>query len=442
MPMDSEVYADYLSMGGNEIVNAARVAAILRADGCYTGWLSAEPCDTLQLALGEAGANWGDVEAAPWFDRDVEASARFYGVMPVSLVDGLNSMRSAEATDRIADGQILSRIRKRGKTMRLKGVLLGADRAAIEYGQAWLSAAVDPDACGQHGDRCGLTDLTWYAACPPEPGAGEEPEDYARRVRTFERYLHDVAAVSGPTLIGDTYKSREFYAQDVEITFASEQAYVFGAAREIPLPPTVPDVVEDEVRNRVRQPSAELLVTPAQWVSVYYNLVTNARLEVDATGWSAESTGLPGGSVAGERVTGELAAVGTASYRATFTAPGIGAGGALRIEFERLPLGVAGRRLAGTAWAAAVATSGAPVLGELRGFLRWENADGSTVYRTDDLGPIPESGAWATGDYVARPSGATRGVVGVQLDIDSWTSGDVVRLYGDAFGLMAPRVVT
>ncbi|QZD98973.1 minor tail protein [Microbacterium phage Honeyfin] len=166
------IYEGYLSFGGNEIVNNARTYGMSHsARPCPMHWLKGDVCETQNAALFEAAPYTYDaIEIAPWYDPDIPASRDFYGFFAYSITEALNSTRMASRTERVGPGSVIGRTRKSGATMRVKGLLMGRGRLAVEYGQAWLSAAVDPGACGQHGSECGLTDLQWFADCPPERG--------------------------------------------------------------------------------------------------------------------------------------------------------------------------------------------------------------------------------------------------------------------------------
>lgn len=163
-------FEGYLNFGGNELVNNSRVRRIAETAECPMYWLKGPECATMQDALGDSEYSWNNISAAPWYDPTKDdVSRRFFGLYAYSW-EPLDSTRQVQSQEGIADGGVIGRTRKGMKSTRLKGILLGRGRDAIEYGQYWLNAALDPGACGQHNVMCGLTDLQWFADCPPRRG--------------------------------------------------------------------------------------------------------------------------------------------------------------------------------------------------------------------------------------------------------------------------------
>lgn len=444
------VYEGYLSMGGNEIVNNSRTRGIAEsAQPCPMFWLKGPVCETMNAALFEPGAyNYDTIDLAPWFDPDVPASRDFYGFFAYSITEALDSTRIVSRTEGIADGGFLGRTRKSSKTMRVKGLLMGRGRLAIEYGQAWLSAAVDPGTCGQHGSECGMTDLEWFADCPPERGwvtvPATDPEEqdttrpqtdaeYAATVDGYRRYLHDVAAISGP-IITNTLQAGDFYAYEVELVFGAERPWVYGKTREVALPPSVPVVIQDVPYNLIPYPSAELA---AGEVAVAFNRSTNPSVETDATGWALAADGaqITTARLAGAR-SAALAAVGAASYRVLFTANAAGANGWFGAE-QVVPIASADQRHTVNIWSAVVPGVGVPVLGTLEVYAIWRNA-ANAVLRTDNLGAIPTAGGVISARSIKPPAGATNVVVRSRLNVASWANGNTIQLFTDALAVTVP----
>lgn len=444
------IYEGYLSFGGNEIVNNSRTWGISRsAQPCPMFWLKGATCETMNGALFEAAPySYESMPQSPWFDPDVPQSADFYGFFAYSITEALDSTRTVSRTESITDGGVLGRTRKATKTMRVRGLLMGRGRLAIEYGQAWLSSAIDPNACGQHGSECGLTDLQWFADCPPDRGTvvvpPEDPEapttqrpqtdeEYAATVQGYVRYMHDVAALSGP-IITNTLQAGDFMAYEVEIVFGAERAWVYGATRDIDLPPTTPLIIQDIPYNLVPAPSAELASGD---VVTARNLSTNPSVEMNATDWaiSADGTAILGANVAGARSTA-IAAVGSASYRALFTAPSAGTNGWFGAQ-QTVAITDALERHSINLWAALIPLAGTSALGTLGVYAYWQNA-ASTTLRTDNLGSIPVSGGVATVKSILPPVGATKVVVRARGNLTSWANAATVQLFADALAVTVP----
>jgi len=166
------VYEGWLSIGGNEIVNNTRTRGIAEsAQPCPMYWLRGDVCATMQDALGDLdGYDWPSITSAPWYDSAIPQSTDFFGFFAYAITEVMDSTRTVNRVESVGDGGVLGRARKAIKTLRVRGVLMGASRMGVEYGQAWLTSAVDENTCGQHGTECGLTDVAWFADCPPPRG--------------------------------------------------------------------------------------------------------------------------------------------------------------------------------------------------------------------------------------------------------------------------------
>lgn len=448
------IYEGYLSFGGNELVNNTRTRGIAEsAKPCPLFWLKGDVCATMNAALFEEAAySYETIDFAPWYDADIPAARDFYGFFAYSITEALDSTRSVSRTEGVSDGGFLGRTRKATKTMRVRGLLMGRGRQAIEYGQAWLSAAVDPGACGQHGTECGLTDLEWFVDCPPargwvtvpSPDPEEEPTtrpqtdaEYAATVDGYRRYLHDVACLSGPLITG-TLAVGDFMAYEVEMVFGAERPWVYGATRDIALPPSTPVVIQDIPYNLVPYPSAELA---AGEVTIARNLSLNPSVETNATGWVTSVAGaITGGMVTSGRVTGELAAVGVAAFRSVFTATGAsGAAGSFANEQEVALTGrPVGGRVSINVWAAELVMGGAPVRTPIEVEAIWRASSGGAALRTDALGTIPVNGGSVSVKSILPPPTATHVLVRTRGPLTSWNAGTIVRLYTDALAVTIP----
>lgn len=443
------IYEGYLSFGGNEIVNNSRTWGISHsARPCPMHWLKGGVCETMNGALFESAPySYESITLAPWYDPDVPQSADFYGFFAYSITEALDSTRTVSRTESITDGGVLGRTRKATKTMRVKGLLMGRGRLGVEYGQAWLSSAIDPGACGQHGSECGLTDLQWFADCPPGRGTvvvpSEDPEglpiqrpqtdaEYQVTVNGYVRYMHDVAAISGP-IITNTLQAGDFYAYEVELMFGAERPWVYGISRDVDLPPTVPLVIQDIPYNLVPAPSAELASGD---VVTARNLSPNPSAEANANDWTiyGESP-ITAAMLSGARSTA-LAAVGAASYRVLFTASAAGAGGAFGAQ-QTVPITDALERHSINLWAALIPLAGVSVLGTLQIVAYWQNAANTTL-RTDQLGTVDVGGGVATAKSILPPAGATKVLVRAIGNMTSYPSGATVQLFADALAVTVP----
>lgn len=164
-------YTGWLSFGGNELLNTPRAVGISQSAACPAFWLKENWCLSLRAVLGDAPYVHENVRFAPWFDpANAEVSSRFYGAYGIDIEGLEDSTRQVQKTEGIRSGGVIGRTRKAMRPVRVRAVLLADGDDALEYGRAWLEAALDPGACGQHGGECGTTDVEYFATCPPLRG--------------------------------------------------------------------------------------------------------------------------------------------------------------------------------------------------------------------------------------------------------------------------------
>ena len=266
----------------------------------------------------------------------------------------------------------------------------------------------------------------------------EGDDTYLPLVDTYRRYFHDVACTSGPFTVGEYASSDGVHVgRLVEFTITAENPWMYGVTTPVDVPPTVPTVVQDIAYNLAPYPSAEL-AGPA--VVAATNYATNPSVETNATGWAkTQAAAITAGEVVGGRVTGELAAVGVASYRSVFTAAGSsGIPGTFSNEQE-VALGAgAGARYSINMWSAAVIMAGTPFLGDIIFRAYWRSSAGGTILRTDELGTVPANGGAISVDSILPPVGATHVLVRATAQLASWNAGTIVRLYSDALAVTNP----
>lgn len=224
------MYENYLTFGGVEIANTDRLVGYAKSGDCIVSWLKAEGCGVTSQAVGDGLPYTIDnIDRAPWYDiANHDLSSRFYGAMVVDQKGLSDSTRQASLTEGIADGGVLGGFRRAGREARFRLLLVANGRDAMDYGMNWLSSALDGRKCGQHGDRCGTTDLSFWVDCPtphyslvvdgeeiPPPPAGTMEQvlgqpaqgpivNLAPRIRGSDNYA-TVAEnhFTNPNLVGD-----------------------------------------------------------------------------------------------------------------------------------------------------------------------------------------------------------------------------------------------
>lgn len=437
-------FEGFLRFGGNEIINNERARGYSQSAECPMYWLKGPRCDTMRDALGDAEYTFANMPDAPWFDPSMaDVTSRFYGVFGLSMAGLNDSTRSASVTEGIDDGAQIGRTRKGARQVRVRAILLAKGRDALDYGVAWLNAALDPDACGQHGTGCGTTDLEFGTACPPartiDPVTGlpQTDEEYGLVVEPFRRFLHNVAVTSGP-YERDLMNVGDFWGQIFEWTFTAGRPWVYSTTRPVNLPITPTIVMQDTPYNLVPYPSAEL-AGPAMDASTNYS--TNPSVETNSTGWGAGADGvnITSAMFTSGRVTGELSAVGTSSFRVVFTATGAGANGEIFAQQEvDLSTRPAGSRISFNQWAAELLMAGSPVRPAIDLIVFWRATSGGAVIGSEILGTIPVNGGALSVKSVVPPSGANFALVRTRARVTSWPAGTVLRLYADALAVTVP----
>ncbi len=430
-------YEGWFRFGGNEVINNERARGIASTAACPMFWLKGPRCTTLQAALGDLPYTADNLPDAPWYDLSMpDVSGRFYGVFALSVAGLNDSTRSASVTEGIDDGAVVGRTRKGSRQVRVRAILLARGRDALDYGVAWLNASLDPDACGQHGTGCGSTDLEFLTDCPPAREECETPEAYAARVDGYRRFLHGVTVTSGP-LERELMNKGEFWGQIFEWTYTAGRPWVYSATREVDLPVTPTVVIQDTPYNLVPYPSAELAGAN---VDAATNFSANPSVEANATGWtSGAEGGITAAMLAAGRVTGELQAVGAASYRVVFTATGAGVSGTFYAQQEvNISARPSGSRVSINLWAAELLMAGVPVRSDIVVRAFWRATAGGAVLRSDNLGTIPVNGGALSAKSLVPPPGANFVLVRAEAFLSSWPAGTVVRLYSDALAVTVP----
>lgn len=185
----------YLSLGGVEIANSARLAAYLESVGSPLDSGGVCGCETFTGELvGDDPYVDPETDQAPWWDPNVPESGEFAGMLVLS-VDGLDDHPvQRTVSSAVAGGATLGPSRTQPRTITITGVLLGATCCGVSYGLAWLSSALEGARCGSP-PGCGGADLVLYNCCP---AAEMDPEEFAARHR---RTLRRVALTDGPRVL-------------------------------------------------------------------------------------------------------------------------------------------------------------------------------------------------------------------------------------------------
>ncbi len=219
--MIAELYAD---MGSAELWNRARLAAYmsngiappkvrLRCSPCE-GLAELVPCLQDQPPDESGmypGYNLPELDPAPWYDSRVPESADFAGFLVLDTK--LSSATDRRMVQNVGHGATLTRSRFQGRTLEVRGMLIGRTCCATEYGLRWLTQALLGEAC-THCDGSVLTFLT----CAPSimeaecltmfdddgtriPYFREESGSEWERGTDFIRQMYGSGLLEGPEVI-------------------------------------------------------------------------------------------------------------------------------------------------------------------------------------------------------------------------------------------------
>ena len=385
-------------------------------------------------------------EQAPWYSRfsgynyPRDPSHKFFGIYGLSAEALADSSRDVKMTEGILSGGVLGRERLSIPRFRFRVMLTAADEEGLMYGVSWLSKALSEQACGTHGPSCGSSDLTFFARCPAFVRNTNAPiAAYEEKIDLITRVYHDVKCIAGP-VVSDTFHrdGENAWGAIVEFDLAAGVPTMFGLLNPfIGISQDGETIIQDIPINEIPYPSAELAGAD---VTVATNYSLNPSVETNATGWTTfVSGGILSGTVASGRVTGELSAAGTSSFRAVFTASGAGGPGAYGIRQEvDISARPAGASVSFTIWAAQVLMAGSPVRVPMNVQYQWLDGGGGAIGTAQDAGAIPLAGGSVNIKSLAPPVGAARIVITVTSELTSWNAGTILRMYADALAVTVP----
>lgn len=275
--MTQQAMQSYLALGGNEIVNAARLKAYVdnglapgrysvRAIGC-AGLTGILPC--LDCEVPECGYQLPELDDAPWYDPTVPESKDFAGLLVTSAT--VSAPYSRVVSSNIGDGQVLGRQKLNGRSIVVTGWLIGRTCCSVSYGLSWLASAIGDNPCADMAG-CGGADLDFLSCCP-EMCQGEgclrvctdddidcvsevyvraDEESEWQRGTDFWRRFKGTGVVDGPNVLdchGATCGCGSGSLVQVEFTLATSKPYAYHMAdsiiKDLPIPACPDDACDD-----------------------------------------------------------------------------------------------------------------------------------------------------------------------------------------------------
>lgn len=256
----------YLSLGGNELVNASRLAAYV-ANGVFPSGFEffCRGCDGLDAILPcvnsdppIGGYAVPELDPAPWYDAAAPESKNFAGLLVTSVT--MSAPYSRTVTQNIRQGQTLGKLKLQGRTIVVHGWLVGKTCCGTQYGLRWLTTALGDQPCT--GGDCGGVELDFLDCCP-SVGSGEDDclttgtgvyvrpdaDSEYERAEDFFRRLNGVGVIDGPNVLsckGSSCGCGCSALTEVEFTLSSSSPYLnsFGTPVLVDEPAPVP-CVED-----------------------------------------------------------------------------------------------------------------------------------------------------------------------------------------------------
>lgn len=227
--MTNSAMASYMSLCGNELFNGARTKAYIdngifpkgftfHCQGCE-GLIDLLPCIDSRPPSATGCYDLPETDGAPWYDPAVPESKNFAGLMVTEVT--MSAPYSRTVTDNIGNGQTLGRLKLKGRTIVVRGWLVGKTCCATQYGLRWLTSALGEPSCG---DSCGGCELDFLDCCPNISGEDDclttivndqgQADDctydvYVRqpdstefqRGQDFFRRMNGVGITDGPTVL-------------------------------------------------------------------------------------------------------------------------------------------------------------------------------------------------------------------------------------------------
>lgn len=202
---------NFLCIGGVEVANGNRLTSYLQAgllSASYQGFC--DPCSAIDDGLVDYISPI--VDAAPWYDANVQASSEFFGILPNS-VEVLSAF-SRSVTNRPSGGGSIGKLRLRPRVLNFRGMLLATTGPGMTYGESWLREVLAGNRCAE---GCSGDEVIYLPACP-DPDY-DDP-------RTAFRRLVGAGVTDGPEFAGvDNFP--ECKLQQVAFQMVSESGYIY-----------------------------------------------------------------------------------------------------------------------------------------------------------------------------------------------------------------------
>jgi hypothetical protein len=213
----AELYASIC--GDTELWNRARLARYMGNGVNPKVSLACSPTPGLEelvpciedQAPAPDGYNLPELDPAPWYDPLAPESKDFAGLLV--LETKLSPAIDRRLVQRVGHGAVLTRTRFAGRTLYVRGMLVGRTCCASTYGLRWLTQALLGNPCA----GCSGYSLT-FLTCEPSKMEGDcftvyegdtqvpyyrpdEDSEWENGL-SFVRRMHDAGLLQGPEVVG------------------------------------------------------------------------------------------------------------------------------------------------------------------------------------------------------------------------------------------------
>jgi hypothetical protein len=229
------MWAGWMSLAGNEIINARRTAVYANALGL--GWFTAcDDCPNLAPALGDDPYQSVLTDQPGWFDPDNPDTWAFAGFYPLDITGVDDSTRTAVVTESLLDGGVIGPVRHAARVIVISGLMLGADECAVQAGMSWLRAALLGSNC-REDPHCVGDELCFLSCCPPidECDVGGDPPHFidspnypGHCLDDFIRHFFRSVVTEGPTITARHAPSTGGCAWEIQFTITCGTPWAFG----------------------------------------------------------------------------------------------------------------------------------------------------------------------------------------------------------------------
>ena len=172
------MYEGYVVLGGNEVVNHARLQAYVDSGYAPAGLNVnvCDECDDLPALLGDKPYQSPLIDQAPWFESGNPDTWDFAGVQMLEMTGASGSTRTATVGDLVGDGAAVRGLRYGGRTIACTALMIGKTGCAVEAGMSWLSQVLGGSNCTgpkpNTANACVGDELCLLSCCPAEGTEG------------------------------------------------------------------------------------------------------------------------------------------------------------------------------------------------------------------------------------------------------------------------------